>query len=50
MSVTIAQLEGWLCQFPKDAEVGIDEGGLTLVVPEVNAYYELGGIEDEEES
>ena len=34
----------WLRTLEPDDEVGIDEGGLTLVVKGSEAYYEIGGM------
>lgn len=50
MSVQARQLKHWIDQITKDnpnAEVGVDEGGLTLIVENSSAYYEIGGMSEE---
>lgn len=42
----------WLQSLPPESSVGVDEGGLTLVVLDENdkvgeAYYEVGGVPEE---
>ena len=38
-------LKNWLATLPDDAQVGVDEGGLNLVVFGDGEYYlELGGL------
>ena len=49
MSMLISDVKEWLSQFPPDMEVGIDEGGICLIIPEVNACYEFGGIREDKE-
>jgi hypothetical protein len=45
-----AELKRWLKTLPDDAEVGIDEGGLTLQANHAGAYLEVGGlVEDDDE-
>jgi len=47
MSMHRDDILDWLMDLPEDAEVGIDEGGLTLIVIEHDAHLEIGGIEKE---
>jgi hypothetical protein len=50
MSDTVRHVIKWLQILPPDAEVGVDEGGLTLiVVGDPEPYFELGGVPDEDE-
>lgn len=56
MASTIKELRTWLAQFNEDRLVGVDEGGLTLVVIDddtlgldVQPQYELGGLPEEGE-
>lgn len=44
MSATKEQLQDWLNSLPEDADIAIDDGGLTLVSG--SAYFEIGGIPD----
>lgn len=50
--MTVKELKKWMESLPKacqDSQIGIDDGGLTLVVegyPDV--YYEIGCIGDQE--
>lgn len=46
--VSRAELLKWINSLDADAYIGIDEGGLTLVVEGSTAYYEVGGMPDEE--
>ena len=39
-----AEIKDWLATLPEETNIGVDEGGLTLVVEESNAYLEIGGI------
>jgi len=49
MSMHRDDILDWLMDLPEDAEVGVDEGGLTLIVIEHDAHLEIGGIETEDE-
>jgi hypothetical protein len=50
MAVTIKELREWLDTFEDENMVGVEEGGLTLeVVGLPQAYFEIGGIPEEEE-
>lgn len=43
--VTATAIKEWLNHLPPDAQVGIDEGGLTLIVfDDPDSYFEIGGI------
>ena len=50
MSITKQELQDWLATLPEGAEVAVDEGGLTLVEVGQDAYVEVGGIPDGEET
>src|SRR5262245_8971437 len=39
----------WLRTVPDDADIAIDEGGLTLVVVNDEGWLEVGGMPDEDE-
>jgi hypothetical protein len=43
-----AEIQAWLETLPDDAEIAIDDGGITLVVLGHRAYCEVGGIPDDE--
>jgi hypothetical protein len=46
MAMRIADIKAWLDTLSEDAEVGVDEGGLTLVVLDLpDVYLEIGGVE-----
>ena len=46
----VAELQRWLGTLPKDSQVAVDEGGLTLVVVgDQGVYLELGGVPDDAE-
>lgn len=54
MSETIASVIAWLVKNSETAdEIAIDEGGIELVLlkdgKETGAYYEVGGIPEEQE-
>ena len=42
------ELIRWLNTLPEGAEVGVDDGGLTLRVSNESAYLEVGGLEQPE--
>lgn len=45
MSILVSELTHWLETVPKEAEVGIDDGGLSLqVVGSPLTYLEVGGL------
>lgn len=45
MAVSKKELQRWVNTLPDNAQVGIDEGGLTLqVVDDKDTYYEVGGL------
>jgi hypothetical protein len=44
-----AEIKEWSATLPEEANIGVDEGGLTLVVEDSNAYLEIGGIPDPDE-
>lgn len=52
--ITKTELQAWLRTIPDDADIGIDEGGLTLEAwtrrSPVRAYLEIGGTPDNEKS
>ena len=54
MSVSVFELKRWLDTLAEDTEVGVDEGGLTLVTTETadgtSCYLEIGGMSDDDES
>jgi hypothetical protein len=41
--ITAKELKTWLDTLPKDAQVYVDDGGLTLYVLDSEAYLEVGG-------
>jgi hypothetical protein len=43
------ELQAWLNTLDDDDCIGIDDGGLSLVVLDSNAYYEIGGMPEKEE-
>lgn len=48
MAMSVGEVREWLETVSKDAEVAVDDGGLTLVVvgnPQI--YCEIGGIPEE---
>ena len=49
MAVTKKELIDWLSGMGDDDLVGIDDGGLTLVVEGKDAYYEIGGMPERSE-
>ena len=49
MAVTKKELIEWLNGLDDDDLVGIDDGGLTLVVEDKEDYYEIGGIPEQSE-
>ena len=48
MAIDVNELIRWLRTLPDDADVAIDEGGLTLVEVEGDAYMEVGGLPNDE--
>lgn len=45
--ITAKELKRWINTLPKDAQVYVDDGGLTLLVDvDSEAYLEIGGQED----
>jgi hypothetical protein len=49
MAISILELKAWLDNFEDNKEVGIDEGGLTLVLVDGDiqfggSYIEVGGL------
>jgi len=42
----IADVVSWLLTQDQDHHFGVDDGGLTLEVPETNAYLEIGGLQE----
>ena len=50
MATPVNDLIRWLNTLPKDAQVGIDDGGLALeVVNDPSTYLEIGGIPNPDE-
>jgi hypothetical protein len=50
MAIPVLELMKWLKTFKPDDLVGIDEGGIELrIVGNDVAYYEIGGLPDEDE-
>lgn len=52
MAVTIGELRMWLDELEEDGVgrnnlVGVDDGGLSLVVVETGDYYEVGGVPED---
>jgi hypothetical protein len=51
MAARVDRVQEWLNQFPPNWEIGIDDGGLELVVTaparQITATYELGGMPEE---
>jgi hypothetical protein len=43
-----AEIKEWLGALPDDANIGVDEGGLTLQVEGSDAYLEVGGMPETE--
>ena len=51
MAMTVEEIKEWLDLLDCSDEVGIDEGGLCLVVASAPyVYLEIGGIDDDEDS
>jgi hypothetical protein len=50
MAVPASELQRWAFTLPGDALVGVDEGGLTLVVEDSDAYLEVGGMSEGEDT
>ena len=50
MAVTKKELINWLSDLDDDDLIGIDDGGLTLVVEGKEDYYEIGGLPEESEN
>jgi hypothetical protein len=51
MAVSKKELQRWVNTLPDDAQVGVDEGGLTLcVVGDADTYYEVGGLPEDDDS
>lgn len=38
------ELERWLATLPKGTQVGVEDGGLTLITDDSEAYLEIGGL------
>lgn len=50
MAMPVRELRGWLDTLGDDQLVGVDEGGLCLVVAgDPEPYLEIGGMPDDEE-
>jgi len=50
MAMKASEVREWLDGLPKDAEVGVDDGGLCLrVVGDEETYCEVGGLPEDEE-
>jgi hypothetical protein len=51
MAATKAELADWLGSFEDEDLIAVDEGGLALVLvgQENEAYFEIGGIPEDEE-
>jgi hypothetical protein len=51
MAATKAELTDWLASFDDEDQIAIDNGGLALVLvgQENEAYFEIGGIPNDEE-
>ena len=45
--IAAKELKTWLNTLPKDAQVYVDDGGLTLSVLDSEAYLEIGGQREE---
>jgi hypothetical protein len=45
--ITVAKLSDWINTLEPEEMIGIDEGGLSLVVLDSRAYYEIGGMPKE---
>jgi hypothetical protein len=41
--INAKELKDWLAKLPKDAQVYVDDGGLSLSVLDSEAYLEVGG-------
>ena len=48
MAATVKELREWLADLNDRDEVGIDDGGLTLVVEGKENYYEIGVLQSED--
>jgi hypothetical protein len=48
MAVQVRELKEWLIDVNDNDYIGIDEGGLTLKIFRKDAYYEIGGLPEEE--
>lgn len=46
--ITATELMEWCQSLPTDAMVYVDEGGLTLVAADSEAYIEVGGLDADE--
>ena len=45
MAMKVQEIQKWLNSLPENAEVGVDEGGLTLkVTSDPTPYLEVGGL------
>jgi hypothetical protein len=45
--ITVAELSDWINTLEPEEMIGIDEGGLSLVVLDSRAYHEIGGMPKE---
>jgi hypothetical protein len=43
-----AEILKWVNALPDEAQIGIDEGGLHLIVDESEDYLEVGGMPEED--
>ena len=50
LMISVSELKNWLETLAEDDFVGVDDGGLCLVVLDTDAYYEIGGMPEEEEN
>jgi hypothetical protein len=47
MAINVGTLLAWLGTLDEEDEVAIDDGGLTLVQIDGDAYFEVGGIPED---
>lgn len=50
MAISAKEVIRWLRTLDQDAEIAIDDGGLTLVEIDGEAYLEVGGFPDPDEA
>jgi len=48
MSVLVEELIDWLQKLDPSTGVGVDYGAFALVVENSGAYYEIGGVDEED--